>query len=93
MYQTMQSIPFFPSFRRKSTNVKSYTLSIRDGYEKHQNAGEVLFPEFSQHYPHTPNWYWTASGTTAYQAIIAALSTNGNCSLYLALSSTAVFEV
>ena len=47
MYQTMQSIPFFPSFRRKSTNVKSYTLSIRDGYEKHQNAGEVLFPEFS----------------------------------------------
>ena len=78
MYQTMQSIPFFPSFRRKSTNVKSYTLSIRDGYEKHQNAGEVLFPEFSQHYPHTPNWYWTASGTTAYQAILAAVSEPGD---------------
>ena len=87
MYITTSTgtVPYFSTFLRKSTHFDRYKKAIANAYDMYGDAqvpgrgivNQILTPEIAPFYPDHPKWYFTASGSSAFQAVLAAVSDPG----------------
>ena len=77
--------PYFSTFLRKSTHMERYKKAIANAYDKYGDAqvpgrgivNQILTPEIAPFYPDHSSWYFTASGSSAFQAVLAAVTDPG----------------
>jgi dTDP-4-amino-4,6-dideoxygalactose transaminase len=79
-------VPYFPTFARKTLHMQRYRDAIVSAYDEYGGqsvvnraiVNQIMIPAFQPQYPDHPNWNFTASGSTAFQAVISAVTEPGD---------------